>query len=372
MSKNEFLSSRFNMSLGFIPVIASIIVWEFTAQNYSIYMGAGLGILYSVYILGIRRDYVPNFILYCTTGVLLLFALAALSGGDLSMDGMLPLALETGTLIPVVVIFLNRKRLSARQDTRSDEYSRHLYEKGAESTIVSTKVTVIIASVHYLAILIATLVSGPLSGTARDVLLHYGPPAVFLLSILHNQLGILYFNYLMNHATYVPVVNTQGGVIGKSLVVDAITRKNAYINPVIRIAVFHNGMLYLSPRPQWSTLDAEKIDLPLECYLIYGENLEQAIRRLLGKSFPQAPVEDLRFNVMYHFENEVTNRLIYLFLIDIEDERLLHDEHLRNGKLWTLQLIECNLGKGFFSSCFENEYEHLKEAICIREKYKES
>ena len=152
---------------------------------------------------------------------------------------------------------------------------------------------------------------------------------------------------------------------------DAINKKNEYINPVVRIAVSHNGMLYLRPRPQRCILDRGKTDIPMECYLLYGETLEQGIVRLVRQAFPQAPIQDLQFNIMYHFENKVTNRLIYLFILDVEDDNLLRDKQVKDGKLWTFQQIEHNLGKNFFSCCFENEYEHLKEVICTREKYKE-
>lgn len=47
MSKRGVLSSKFNMSLGFIPVIVSIILCEFITQDISIYIGAGVGALYS-------------------------------------------------------------------------------------------------------------------------------------------------------------------------------------------------------------------------------------------------------------------------------------------------------------------------------------
>ena len=111
--------------------------------------------------------------------------------------------------------------------------------------------------------------------------------------------------------------------------------------------------------------------VPMECYLLYGETLEQGIVRLVRQAFPQAPIQDLQFNIMYHFENKVTNRLIYLFILDVEDDNLLRDKQVKDGKLWTFQQIEHNLGKNFFSCCFENEYEHLKDVICTREKYKE-
>ena len=37
------------MSLGFIPVIISIILCEFITQDMSIYIGAGVGLLFSIY-----------------------------------------------------------------------------------------------------------------------------------------------------------------------------------------------------------------------------------------------------------------------------------------------------------------------------------
>ena len=250
MSKKGVLSSKFNMSLGFIPVIVSIVLCEFTTQDISIYIGAGVGVLYSLYTIWGKGAKIPNFLLYSTTGMLLLLALTTFLFGDNSSREMLPLTLEISALIPIVVIFLNRKRFLAHHISQSKKCCKQLFAQGAESAIVSTRVTIIIAFLHFFAIFIAILLPGPLSETSRDVLFRYCPPAVFLLSILCNQFGILYFNIMLKHTAFVPIVNTKGDVIGRSLAVDAINRKNEYINPVIRIAVSHNGMLYLRPRPQ--------------------------------------------------------------------------------------------------------------------------
>ena len=95
----------------------------------------------------------------------------------------------------------------------------------------------------------------------------------------------------MENTAFVPIVNTKGDVIGRSLAVDAINKKNEYINPVVRIAVSHNGMLYLRPRPQRCILDRGKTDIPMECYLLYGETLEQGIVRLVRQAFQHAPIQ---------------------------------------------------------------------------------
>ena len=59
MSKRGVLSSKFNMSLGFIPVIVSIILCEFITQDISIYIGAGVGALYSLYTLWGKGARIP-------------------------------------------------------------------------------------------------------------------------------------------------------------------------------------------------------------------------------------------------------------------------------------------------------------------------
>lgn len=121
MSKRGVLSSKFNMSLGFIPVIVSIILCEFITQDISIYIGAGVGALYSLYTLWGKGARIPNFLLYCTTGMLLLLSLTTLIFGDCSSREMFPLTLEISTLIPVVIIFLNRKRFLAHQISQSQK-----------------------------------------------------------------------------------------------------------------------------------------------------------------------------------------------------------------------------------------------------------
>ena len=372
MSKKGVLSSKFNMSLGFIPVIVSIVLCEFTTQDISIYIGAGVGVLYSLYTMWGKGAKIPNFLLYCTTGMLLLLTFTTLLFGDCSSHEMLPLTLEISALIPIVVIFLNRKRFLAHQISQSKKCCKQLFAQGAESAIVSTRVTIIIAFLHFFAIFIAILLPGPLSETSRDVLFRYCPPAVFLLSILFNQFGILYFNIMMEHTAFVPIVNTKGDVIGKTPAIEAVNYKNAYINPVIRIAISTHGMLFLCDRPSTAILDRGKVDIPMECYLRYGESLEAGATRLINNAFPHEKGIKPEFNIVYHFENEVTNRLIYLFIVDIKDDSILCTPRFKNSKLWNFKQIEENLGKGFFSSCFEDEYEHLKGVIYIREKYRES
>ncbi len=64
MDHKGILSSAFNMSLGFIPVIISILLCEFITQDTAIYIGTVIGIV-GVYLSYHRKGILlPNFILY--------------------------------------------------------------------------------------------------------------------------------------------------------------------------------------------------------------------------------------------------------------------------------------------------------------------
>lgn len=372
MNQQRILSSKFNMSLGFIPVIISIILCEFITQDIAIYIGAGIGLLFSIHSIGRKGTYIPQIILYCTTGMLLLLSITSLFTPNYCPTPMLPFTLEISALIPPFIIYLNRKRFLNYHVSQTQRCCRQLFAQGAEAAIVSARVILIISFLHFLVISCAIFISHPLGSTTGYILFKVAPPAVFILGILFNQFGISYFNTVMKHTLFIPIVNTKGDVLGKVMAAEAIGRKNDYINPVVRIAVVSHGMLFLLPRPQCTMLDKGKMDLLIEGFLVYGETLEQGVYRVLRQTLPTAPLENLHFNFMYHFENEVTNRLVYLFILDLDDDSILCNKDFKGGKLWTFQQIEHNLQQNFFSSCLEYEFEHLKRIIYTREKYKES
>ena len=207
MSHQRILSSRFNMSLGFIPVIISIILCEFITQDMSIYIGAGVGLLFSIYSVRHRGTHVPQIILYCTTGMLLLLSVTTLFLVNYCPRFMLPFTLEISAIIPPFVIYLNRRKFLDYHMSQTQKCCKQLFAQGAEAAIVSSRVILIISLLHFLIIFLAILISHPLGSTTRYILFHAAPPLVFISGILFNQFGIFYFNIVMNHTVFLPIVN---------------------------------------------------------------------------------------------------------------------------------------------------------------------
>ena len=213
------------MSLGYIPVIISIILCEFIIQDIAIYIGAGVGVLSSIYMWQRKGPHIPQFILYSTTGMLLLLTITSFFSADYCPKAMFPFTLEISAIIPPLIIFLNRRRFLSYHTAQTHKCCKQFFAQGAEAAIVSARVLLLIGFLHFLIISLAILFRHPLNDTLRYILFRIMPPCVFILCILFNQFGIYYFNKIMSHTVFVPIVTKKGDVIGKAMASEASTGK---------------------------------------------------------------------------------------------------------------------------------------------------
>lgn len=358
MSPQSILSFKHNMTWGFIPVLLSMILSEFVPLGMAIYIGAILAIGLSTYTFLRKGEHLPQILLYAITVMLVMLAVTYYFYAASCQPQWYPFTLEIGTLLLILLFYLNRKSLVAHYVSSPKKHQPSI--KNIEATIVSARVVLLFGFLHLLALLFA---HAPLQGKSDFILHHVAPPAVFVLSILFNQIGISYFNHIMRRTTFVPIVNAKGDVTGKVPAAEALSQKQRYMIPFIRVAVTLNGMLYLCPRPYNAVFEEGRTDLPVEGYLFYGETLKQGICRLVHQVFPEAPMQGLMFNFKYRLDNSVTNRLVYVFTLTINHESELKKHKGRPGKLWTIPQIEHNLGRNFFCSSFENEYNQVFSII---------
>lgn len=342
------------MTWGFLPVLVSMLLAEFAPPGMAIYTGAALGIGLSVYTLLRKRACLPHILLYGTSALLTLLAVMHFFHAASSPVEWYSLTLEASTLLLTGVFYLNRRPLTALYAARQKKHPTSA--ESLEATIVSARVTLIFGLLHLLILLPG---HAPLRGESDFFLHHVLPPAVFALSILSNQIAICYFNRLMKRTIFVPIVNAEGEVTGKAPALDALSRKQEYMIPFVRVAVTLNGMLYLCPRPCGDTPEGGKTDLPVEGHLLYGESLRQGVCRLVRQALPEAPTQELKFNFKYRQDNNAAPRLVYVFTLTIDHENQLNKQEGRPGKLWTISQIEQNLGQDYFYSCFENEYNRV-------------
>lgn len=167
---------------------------------------------------------------------------------------------------------------------------------------------------------------------------------------------------------WLPVVTEQGNVTGK--VAKSITKnlKNRFMHPVVRLALIYKGSIYLQERDHERLLNPGKMDYPFEKYMQFNDKVEETLQNSIRKECSGIEIP-LRFLLKYTFENEVTKRLVFLYVSVIEDEKMYNCLHLDGGKLWTPAQIEDNIGTEIFAECFELEYEYLKNTVLLAHQF---
>ena len=161
------------MSLGYIPVIISIILCEFIIQDIAIYIGAGVGVLSSIYMWQRKGPHIPQFILYSTTGMLLLLTITSFFSADYCPEAIFPFTLEISAIIPPLIIFLNRRRFLNYHTAQTHKCCKQFFAQGAEAAIVSARVLLLIGFLHFLIISLAILFGHPLNDTLRYIFIPY-------------------------------------------------------------------------------------------------------------------------------------------------------------------------------------------------------
>jgi len=368
--RNKKRTSPFNMSVGFIPLIICMILSEFISYGLSIYAATGIGLVYALGAPVLHKKNTPNFILYVSTGILLILSVTTFFFGNIFPKKTLSFILEMAIAFGGIILFYHQNKLigflKKKPYCQCDEATIFRMD----TTRTALRILFLITLIHLIITTFFLIISSPLGDMTNNILFHITPPVVLIVSMAINQIGIRLLYTLDSEAEIIPIVNEQGDVVGRRSKLDAFDYKNAFINPVIRIAIISKGMLFLCCRKRNCVVEKCKMDVPFECYVRYNEPLEKAVDRLLKEVFPSDSKFSTKFNLKYHYKDEETNRLIYLYIANVEDQNILCNKRFIGGKLWTLQQIEDNLGKNYFSKCFELEYEHLKSTITIWEEYK--
>ena len=182
--------------------------------------------------------------------------------------------------------------------------------------------------------------------------------------IVLEALRLRLLNKRLQGEEWLPVISESGDVQGKVAKSVSVNLKNKFLHPLVRVALMHNGKLYLKSRDESRLLDPGKLDYPFEKYMQYKHNIEESIKDTIKKEIntDNLPV---RFLLKYVFENENTKRLIFLYVSNITTEKAFNKLHLEGGKLWTPNQIEDNIGSNIFSECFELEFEYLKNTVLM-------
>lgn len=189
------------------------------------------------------------------------------------------------------------------------------------------------------------------------------PVTVFLAIIVYEEIKIRNIVKLLRKEEWLPIVSESGEVKGRIARSISSKMKNRYLHPVIRVALVHNGELYLQKRPDNILIEPSAYDHPFEKYVLFNQEIGATVKTAISDSLKNQELP-VTFLLKYVYESEKTKRLIFLYISRIETDQQLESLHLLNGKFWTMKQIEENANDdNLFSECFRLEYEYLKNTV---------
>lgn len=189
------------------------------------------------------------------------------------------------------------------------------------------------------------------------------PVLILLVIVIYEEWRTKRIVSQLRQEEWLPIVNESGEVTGRIARSVSKTMKNKFMHPVVRVALIHNGEIYLQKRTEADSLDPSKYDHPFEKFMLFSHEINIAVRNSISRSLG---MQELPFNFLlkYVFENDNTKRLIFLFVARVETEDQLDSLSLLNGKFWTTkQIDESFADEDLFSECFQLEYEYLKNTV---------
>lgn len=202
-----------------------------------------------------------------------------------------------------------------------------------------------------------------------EIIFYNTIPVLFLIAVIvYQEIKTNTISRQLKKEEWLPIVTEGGEVTGRIARSVSEQMGNHFLHPVIRIVVIHEGNLYLQKRPDDEIVDPRCYDHPLEEYMPYNKEINDAVEEYIHRVLN---LETLKTNFLlkYVYENELSKRLIFLFVARIQTQEQLDSLSVLHGKFWTPQQIEEEfVDEKFFSECFQLEYEYLKNTVIESEQ----
>lgn len=360
-----------NQALGILPLLLFLLL-----DNYISYLQAytvsAIFCVLSMFVFHIlRKDKIYSFMLLPSFLTLILYALFLIF---MRVEEVLavytPLITEILLIIVLTVVKIVKKPLLHR--VRDAQHPA--YEKTHNLTMLNEFFFIAqlfrnLYILHLLGIAFYNILPEEMKDIRFNRFLYRDMGLIIGVAVIvYEQIRLLMVRGRLKKEMWLPVLNDKGSVIG--CIAYSVSRllPKKYYHPIVRIALVHKGMLYLAKRNEYAYVSASMIDYPFYRYVLFRQSIEAAaqqavegLKTLVGKIQP-------RLLIRYTFENERVKHQVSLFVICIQDEQVIEQyKQVQDGKLWSIQQIEENLGKGIFSVYFEREFSYLKNTILLAE-----
>lgn len=162
---------------------------------------------------------------------------------------------------------------------------------------------------------------------------------------------------------WLPLVDNEGKILGRAPRT-LLHNGSRLLHPVVHLHVIKNGKIYLQKRPVHKQVQPGKWDTAVGGHIGYGETVENALQR---EAHEEIGLRNFKVQMIsnYLWESNIERELVFTFITHYSGELKPNIEEVDEGKFWSIDEINNNLGKDVFTPNFEKEFELLKSALKV-------
>lgn len=161
---------------------------------------------------------------------------------------------------------------------------------------------------------------------------------------------------------FFPIVHPSGLVIGRS------RREYCHsgakpLHPVIHIHIIDRfSRIYLQKRAATKDIQPGKWDTSVGGHVSYGESIIEAVYREAYEELHFTEFNPIYLET-YEFESSVEKEMVNVFAVVGSYDLHPDKEEVDEGRWWSVEDIDANIGKGVFTPNFEAEFQMIRKPL---------
>jgi hypothetical protein len=355
-----------NQAIGIAPILLSMILNIYMSYMASFLIGISFCLLLLlVFHLLVRKD-IYQFLLLPTLATYICYSFFLFFDFETNLNLYTPIVAEI--LLVSILGFTGffKRRILRRYKDMQRPYQVLFRSTLTEAFFIAEVIQTLYTLYLFVALLCTHLPEKPFHGEDFiRIFYHYAGACIGVLVILYEQIRIYMTNKKLGGEVWLPVLNNKGRVVGSVAHSTKQICHKKYYHPIVRMAVVHQGMLYLTKRETDDPVSPDLFDVPFYRYVLFHHSRDNTVQDLIGKLRNGFSVNP-RFMIHYTFENKKVKQLVSLYAISLPTKEELLS--LPKGKLWTSKQIEANIYANIFSEYFYKEFPYLQSTILAVER----
>lgn len=359
-----------NQAIGLLPLLLFMFLDNYFSYLLSFIIGVTFCFVCIFLFQVLSKDRVYQFMLLPSAGTLVLYSVFLCLKLEPVLFIYSPLITEVLLVVALAIVgFTKRTVLRRIRDSKNPTYKRTLIRTTLNEFYFLAQLVQSLFTLHLFIILLYSILPETMQSMRMERFLYRELGLVLgVLVIIYEQIRLSLMQGSLRKEMWLPVLNDNGKVVG--CIARSVSRSlpKKYYHPIVRVAVVHEGMLYLIKRSKEEFVSPDTLDYPMHSYVLFRHSIESTLKESIGSLASDKSVAP-RFLIRYTFENEKVKHLVSLYVMCLRTEEQLEQCKRRNGKLWTGKQIEENLGSGIFSEYFEKEFPYLQNTILFAESF---